>query len=114
MLIYTLKYSTRDGEILLMEEILHQLRLVVYPIYKVLDIPVGCLGFLQQDKNRYPLRTTQMSWSSCRGGHGVTDEEVGRPDCREAMKANSFSWMLLFMIISLLLLTLFYVCVYSY
>ena len=33
--------------ILLMDKILHQLRLVVYPIiYKVLDIPGGCLGFL--------------------------------------------------------------------
>ena len=33
--------------ILLMEEILHQLRLVVYPvIYSVLCIPGGCLGFL--------------------------------------------------------------------
>ena len=33
--------------ILLMAEILHQLRLVVYPIiYKVLYIPGGCLGFL--------------------------------------------------------------------
>ena len=33
--------------ILLMEEILHQLRLVVYPIiYRVLYIPGGCLGFL--------------------------------------------------------------------
>ena len=32
---------------LLMEEILRQLRLVVYPtIYKALYIPGGCLGFL--------------------------------------------------------------------
>ena len=32
--------------ILLMDKILHQLRLVVYPIiYKVLYIPGGCLGF---------------------------------------------------------------------
>ena len=34
-------------ELLLMEEILHQLRLVVYPIiYRVIYIPGGCLGFL--------------------------------------------------------------------
>ena len=33
--------------ILLMDEILHQLRLVVDPIiYRVLYIPGGCLGFL--------------------------------------------------------------------
>ena len=33
--------------LLLMEEILHQLRLVVYPtVYRVLYIPGGCLGFL--------------------------------------------------------------------
>ena len=33
--------------LLLMEEILHQLRLVVYPIiYKVFYIPGGCLGIL--------------------------------------------------------------------
>jgi len=33
-------------DILLMEEILHQLRLVVYPIiFRVLYIPGGCLGF---------------------------------------------------------------------
>ena len=32
---------------MLMAEILHQLRLVVYPmIYMVLYIPGGCLGFL--------------------------------------------------------------------
>ena len=41
-------------EKLLMEEILHQLRLVVYPImYRVFYIPGGCLGFLnhqQKDK----------------------------------------------------------------
>ena len=35
------------GRILLMEEILPQLRLVVYPIFfKVLYIAGGCLGFL--------------------------------------------------------------------
>ncbi len=35
-----------NWKILLMAEILHQLRLVVYPIvYKVLYIPGGCLGF---------------------------------------------------------------------
>ena len=35
------------GTPLLMEEILHQLRLVVYPrTYRVLYIPGGCLGFL--------------------------------------------------------------------
>ena len=43
-----------------MEEILHQLRLVVYPIYKVLYIPVGCLGFLNHQqyivKNILPVR----------------------------------------------------------
>ena len=34
------------GVILLMEEILHQLRLVVYPIiYRVLYISGGCVGF---------------------------------------------------------------------
>ena len=36
---------------LLMEEILHQLRLVVYlMIYKVLFIPGGCLGFLNHQQ----------------------------------------------------------------
>ena len=45
--------------ILLMEEILHQLRLVVYPIiYRVLYIPGGCLGFLPStvlDDIGYPI-----------------------------------------------------------
>ncbi len=44
-----------------MEEILHQLRLVVYPIiYRVLDIPCGCLGFLnhQQYLKRHTLPET--------------------------------------------------------
>ena len=40
-------FSFPEGEILLMEEILHQLRMVVYPIiYKVSYIPGGCLGYL--------------------------------------------------------------------
>ena len=35
------------AQIMLMEEILHQLRLVVHPIiYRVLYISGGCLGFL--------------------------------------------------------------------
>ena len=101
ILIYTLKYSTRDGEILLMEEILHQLRLVVYPIYKVLYIPVGCLGFLQQDKNRYHLRTAQMSWSSCRGGHRVTkkkwgDRTVEKPWKRTVLVGSYCLWLFLY------------------
>ncbi len=44
--------------ILLVEEILHQLRLVVYPIiYKALYIPSGCLGFLNhhQYHSHFPL-----------------------------------------------------------
>ena len=37
-----------EKKIRLMEEILHQLRVVVYPtiIFRVLYIPGGCLGFL--------------------------------------------------------------------
>ena len=39
--------ALNKGIILLMAEIMPQLRLVVYPImYKVLYIPGGCLGFL--------------------------------------------------------------------
>ena len=42
----------------LMEEILHQLRLAVYPIksivYKVLNIPGGCWGFLSHQE--YPVQ----------------------------------------------------------
>ena len=41
------KKITKMISILLMEDILHQLRLVVFPIiYRVLYIPGGCLGFL--------------------------------------------------------------------
>ena len=41
--------------VLLMAEILHQLRLVVYPIiYKVLYIPGGCLGFLNHQQYFIP------------------------------------------------------------
>jgi len=46
-----------ETKILLMEEILHQLRLVVHPIiYRVLFIPGGCLGFLP------PTAAPQYRW----------------------------------------------------
>ena len=49
------------GGILLMAEILHQLRLVVYPIiYRVLYIPGGCLGFLNHQQ--YPENLSQMAF----------------------------------------------------
>ena len=38
--------TPKPQEVLLMAEILHQLRLVVYPIiFRVSYIPGGCLGF---------------------------------------------------------------------
>ena len=43
--------------ILLMAEILHLLRLVVYPIiFRVLYIPGGCLGFLNHQQYHQPTR----------------------------------------------------------
>ena len=45
--------SNNSFVILLMEETLHQLRLVVYPIVsRVLYILVGCLGFLPSTARR--------------------------------------------------------------
>ena len=74
------------GLVLLVEEILHQLRLVVYPIiYKVLYIPGGCSGFLpskvsyklplflrcwkvlyNRGLNPAPLQSTSGAWNGCR------------------------------------------------
>ena len=52
--------------ILLMEEILHQLRLVVYPmIYRVLYISGGCLGFLPSTVGGVRiLRVVIFCWST--------------------------------------------------
>ena len=48
--------------ILLMEKILHQLRLVVYSIiYRVWYIPGGCLGFLNHQQY-HPPRSPGFSW----------------------------------------------------
>ena len=49
-----------------MEEILHQLRLVIYPIiYRVFYIPGGCLGFLNHQQ--YPM--LQILWQKTCKGH---------------------------------------------
>ena len=51
-----------------MEEILHQLRLVVFPInYKVLYIPGGCLGFLNHQQYDPPKTNIEPENSNLEG-----------------------------------------------
>ena len=64
-------FERRIETILLMEEILHQLRLIVYPtIYRVLNISGGCLGFLPS--------TVWNNWN-CSGWRHDQEDGKGPP-----------------------------------
>ena len=67
--------SLVSWRVLLMEEILHQLRLVVYPIIcRVLCIPGGCLGFLPSTVLPFlTIGSVRPSWASQTGFRWLDD-----------------------------------------